>query len=285
MRKARFLPLLIASALCLLTAAPAHSVDAALTAALEAQSDKTKARYGARHPAQTLEFFGIKPGMTVIEALPGRGWYSKILLAALGKDGKLVGADYALDMYPKFNFYDDATLEAKKTWTETWTADAATWAGADGAAVGAFAFGSMQKALEGQADAVVLIRALHNLARFEHDGAYLTSALGEAFRALKSGGILGVVQHIAPEDAADDWANGSNGYLKKSFVIERLKQAGFEFVDERDFNLNVADQPGADDFVWRLPPSLATSKDKPELKAKYLAIGESTRMTLLFKKP
>ena len=199
---------------------------ATLDATLAAQPAETRARYPARHPLETLTFFGIKPGQHVIEALPGSGWYTKILLSVLGSEGRLSGADYAFAMYPKFNFYSDEQIEAKKTWTTTWTAEAQTWRGDAGAAVDAFVFGSMPASLDGQADAVLFIRALHNLARFEHDGGYLTTALAEARRALKSGGIVGVVQHVAPESASDTWADGSNGYLKKSFVIEKLTAAG-----------------------------------------------------------
>jgi len=256
-----------------------------LDSVLAAQPDAKKARYGARHPAETLAFFGIEPGMNVIEAFPGRGWYSAILLPLLGSDGHLTGVDYAFDMYPKFNFYSDAQIEEKKTWTTTWPAEAQSWRGKNGAEVSAFVFGSMPASLNGQVDAVLFIRALHNLARFEHDGGYLTTALAETRRALKPGGIIGVVQHVAAEDADDAWANGSNGYLKKSFVIEQLTAAGFEFVGASDVNLNPADQPTVDDFVWRLPPTLATSGDNPELAERYRAIGESTRMTLLFRKP
>jgi len=82
---------------------------------LAAQPDDVKARYQYRHPDQTLTFFGIEPGMTVVEALPGGGWYTKILLPLLGEEGTLIGADYALDMWPKFGFMNDEQLEAKKT--------------------------------------------------------------------------------------------------------------------------------------------------------------------------
>ena len=83
----------------------------------------------------------------------------------------------------------------------------------------------------------------------------------------------------------DDWADGSKGYLKRQFVIEQIEQAGFEFVAESDMNANDNDQPGTDDFVWRLPPTFATSRDDPDLKAQYEAVGESNRMTLKFRKP
>jgi len=256
----------------------------ALDTALAAQPDDVKARYSARHPAETLKFFGLKPGMTVVEALPGGGWYSKILKSLLGSEGKLIGADYAIDLYPKFNFYDDTYLEAKKTWVDSWTSKAKAWNDGEGASIAAFHFGSMPDNMSDTADAVLLIRALHNLARFENDGAYLSSALAEIKRVLKPGGIIGVVQHMAPDSNSDAWANGSRGYLKKAFVIKTITDAGFELVDESDVNSNSADQPSEEDIVWRLPPSFATSGDNAEMKAKYAAIGESNRMTLLFRK-
>jgi predicted methyltransferase len=252
---------------------------------LAAQPGKVQARYAARHPKETLELFGIKAGMTVVEAFPGGGWYTDILIPLLGADGQLIGADYAFDMYPKFNFYADDYLAAKRTWAKTWTESAVMRSGHNGARIGAFPFGSMTTDVDGKVDAVLLIRALHNLARFENDGGYLSIALKEIYRALKPGGAVGVVQHLAPEDASDEWANGSHGYLKKSFVLEIMKKAGFEFVAESEVNVNPADRPVEGDIVWRLPPALATSKDDAAMHAKFEAIGESTRMTILFRKP
>jgi predicted methyltransferase len=255
-----------------------------LDAVLASQSGKVQSRYTARHPKETLEFFGVRPGMTVIEALPGRGWYSNILMPLLGSQGQLIGADYAFDMYPKFNFYSEDYLAAKSTWGKTWTEGLLRRHGNEHARVGAFAFGSMTDDVAGKVDVVLLIRALHNLARFNDDGGYLTTALKEIHRALKPGGTVGVVQHLAPEGASDEWANGSNGYLKKSFVIQTMTDAGFELVAESEINLNPADQPVESDIVWRLSPTFATSRDNPELHARLESIGESTRMTLLFRK-
>ncbi len=267
-------------------AAPAAAPTASeqLAAVLAAQPAETQARYGARHPQETLDFFGIEPGMTVIEALPGGGWYSKILLPYLGSEGKLIGVDYALDMFPLFGFFSDEDIKAKEVWRETWMADAEGWRSDDSAALDAFVFGSMPEAMAGTVDAVVMVRALHNLARFESQGGFLTAALADAHKALKPGGILAVVQHQASEDSDDGWADGSNGYLKKSRLVDIMSAAGFTLESESDINANPKDQPGAEDFVWRLPPSLVTSRENPELRAEMEAIGESNRMTLLFRK-
>lgn len=254
-----------------------------LATVLAAQPVEVAARYQYRHPQATMDFFGITPGMTVMEALPGGGWYSKILLAYLGEGGHLIGADYALDMYPKFNFYDDDYLEAKKTWVTDWAADAESWG--EDATVSAFVLGSMPDKLSGTADAVLFIRALHNLSSFETDGEYLTTALQDAYRILKPGGIVGVVQHQSGNDMPDDWADGSNGYLKEGFVVSRMQAAGFEFMSGSGINANDKDQPTSEEDVWRLPPTLFDMDDKAELKAAMQAIGESNRMTLKFGKP
>lgn len=256
-----------------------------LAAVLADQPEEVKARYEYRHPQQTLGFFGIAPGMTVVEALPGGGWYTKILLPYLGPEGRLIGVDYAQDMWPLFGFFGEDWLKKKETWAADFTAEASGWSGDNGAQVSAFAFGSLPDSMKGTADAVLFIRALHNLARFDSEGGYLAAALKDAFDVLKPGGIVGVVQHEARQDMPEEWAAGQNGYLKQGFVIARMKEAGFNFLANNDINENPMDQPTVDDNVWRLPPTLATSKDDPELKARMEQIGESNRMTLLFSKP
>lgn len=256
-----------------------------LGAVLDAQPDETKARYQYRHPQETLEFFGIERGMVVMEALPGGGWYSKILLPLIGKDGQLIGADYAPEMYAKFGFFDEEFMKSTETWISDWTADAESWRGDNSAAVSAFVLGSLPDEMAGSADAVLFIRALHNLARFESDGAFLTAALRDAYTILKPGGIVGIVQHRSRDNMSDDWAGGENGYLKQDFVIGQMEAVGFEFVASSDINMNDKDRPTEDEIVWRLPPSFDGSADDPEKRAAVEAIGESNRMTLKFVKP
>lgn len=256
----------------------------ALQAALDAQDDAAKARYNSRNPGETLAFFGIEPGMTVAEALPGGGWYSKILLPYLGPEGKLVGAHYPDDMWPRFGFGDEwaaTRVEASNTWTTT----AAEWGVENGAKLADYKLTEMPEEMAGKLDAVLFIRALHNLNRFNADAGYMDATLAETFKALKPGGIVGVVQHNAPEANSDEWANGSNGYLKKAAVIAMFESAGFELVDSSDVNANPKDVPTEEDFVWRLPPTTAGTEEGTPERAAMEAIGESNRMTLKFIKP
>jgi len=198
-----------------------------LAGILANQPEDVRLRYGARHPQETLEFFGLEPGMTVIEVLPGGGWYTKIISPYLGEDGHLIGVDYSSDMWPEFGGF----------------------------------------------------------ARFNEKGGYLDSALKALNKSLKPGGIVGIVQHAAPAENDDAWADGNNGYLKDIAVIAAMEKAGFEFISASAINENPRDIPSNTDNVWRLAPTLGTSQDNEELRARMEAIGESNRMTLKFIKP
>jgi len=259
---------------------------ARLETVLAAQKPEEQARYQWRHPKETLEFFGIAPGMTVVDTLPGEVWYSGILAAYLGPQGEVIGADYSPEMWKLFGgFVNDEFLAKKATWAADWVRDSANWAPADGATIGAAAYGSIPEEMKGTVDVVMMVRAFHHFNRFEEEGGFRTAALADAMAMLKPGGVVGVVQHRAPESNSDKWAEGDNGYVKQSEIIKAFETAGFEFVGSSEINANPADKPSESDIVWRLPPSLATSRDKPDLKAQMEAIGESDRMTLKFRKP
>lgn len=253
-----------------------------LDAVLAAQSDETKARYQYRHPKETMQFFGVKPGMTVVDSLPGEpGWYAPILLSYLGSDGKLIGADYSMEMWPLFtDFATEEFLKARQSWMGTYAVGAEAVRGEDGAAVGAFVYGSAPEDLAETVDVVLMFRAAHHFNRLEN-GRFFTEALEEIKMMLKPGGVVGVVQHRAAESADDRWANGDNGYVKQSRIISVLESAGFELVETSEINVNPQDQPTQEEYVWRLPPTL----EDEDLRAEMEAIGESDRMTLKFRKP
>jgi predicted methyltransferase len=265
-------------------AAVATSTAAAqLDAVLAAQSEETKARYAARRPKEMLEFFGVVPGMTVVDTLPGDVWYAGLLLDYLGPQGKVIGVDYAPEMWKLFGEYAPDTAESAR-WTTDFVAKMEPKRGSDDAAVAALQFGAVPDAVAGTVDVVLLSRSVHHLMRLEDEGAWMTKALADIGKLLKPGGIVGVEAHRAPEGASDAWASGDQGYVKQSAVIAAFEKAGFELAGSSEMNANPKDQPTEKDFVWRLPPTLATSENDPALRAEMTAIGESDRMTLKFRK-
>lgn len=257
---------------------------AALMAAVDAQPDEVKARYDSRNPVETLTFFGIEPGMTVAEALPGGGWYTKILLPYLGSEGTLIGAHYPDAMWSNFG-WDADRVAARAKATAEWPETAAAWDVENSAKIKSVQLTKMPAEATGQLDAVLFIRALHNIHRFEDEGQYMSETFAETFRVLKPGGVVGVVQHQGPEANTDEWADGSNGYLKRSMLVAEFEAAGFVLEAESDVNANPKDVPTNEGFVWRLPPSLAGTEEGTPERAAMDAIGESNRMTLLFRKP
>lgn len=258
----------------------ASDASAQLQKVLAAQSDEHKARYDARHPQQTIEFFGIEPGMTVVEALPGGGWYSKILAPYLGAEGKLIGANYPDTIWSNFSWAKPDFIQGKLDSTAKFPAEVAAWTPANTPAVESYTFATFPKAMSDSVDAVLYIRALHNLSAFNDKGQFMDDALSETHRILKPGGVVGVVQHRS--DVAG--MTGANGYMNQDTLVAAMAKAGLTLVKSSDVNSNAKDKPAAEDIVWRLPPTYATSGGDAALKQSYADIGESNRMTLLFKK-
>jgi predicted methyltransferase len=256
----------------------------ALSTVLAAQPAEIKDRYAPRRPAETLSFFEVWPGDIVIETLPGGGWYSGILHPYLGESGKLIGAHYPRGLYERFG-WDQERLQGALDRDAGWSKATASKAVAKGGDVESFTLTAMPDRLYGTASKVLFIRSLHNLNRFGKEAAYLDKVLAEAYRALKPGGIAGVVQHRAPEPASDKWADGSNGYLKQSMVIAAFEAAGFNLVEASELNANPNDRPTEADNVWRLPPSLRGVEKNSVKWQEFQNIGESDRMTLKFVKP
>lgn len=268
-------------------AAPAAGeavADTRLAEILAAQPEETKARYGARRPAATLRFCEIKEGDAVIETLPGGGWYSRILFPYLGKNGRLTGANYPLGMFQRFG-WDEARVKTVVERDKGWPKLIATDPVSEGGTIDSFTITEMPNDMDGSADKVLFIRSLHNLSRFDGEAGYLKTALAEAFRSLKPGGIACVVQHQAAEDASDAWADGVNGYLKKSRVVAAFAAAGFKLAEASDMHVNSKDRPTENESVWRLPPNFRGVDENSAQWRAYKDIGESTRMTLKFVKP
>ena len=251
-------------------AAPAASADAKLDTAIAGKwrEPNNVARDKYRHPKKTLEFFGLKPNMTVIEITPGGGWYTEILAPYL-KDS---GTYYAAVVKPKKKEGEDA--QDMDAIHKKFAGDAAEYGNAkfvefDGKAP--------NLGPDNSADMVVTFRNVHNWVM-----ADTAPLMFKAFYSvLKPGGVLGVTDHRAAK-GADLEKIKKTGYLPEDFVIKLATDAGFKLVAKSEMNANPKDTKDYAEGVWTLPPTFAL-KDKDH--AKYAAIGESDRMTLKFVKP
>lgn len=253
-----------------------------LNAVLASRSDEDKVRDDARQPLETLTFFQIKPGMTIAEALPGGGWYTRILANYLGQDGTLYGVNYPDSLWPMLSYASPEWIAERIAATQNFTAKVATFTD-NGITAQGFTFDTVPPEVEGTVDRVLLIRALHNLNRFQQKAGTRSQALAATHAMLKKDGLVGVVQHRAPATASKEWADGNKGYLNEVAVIAMFAEAGFALVAQSEINANPMDQPSGEDSVWRLSPSLRGSNDD-EQREVMVAIGESDRMTLLFRK-
>lgn len=220
-----------------------------------------------RHPAETLEFLGLKPSMTVFEYGPGAGWYTEILAPFLAKRGKLIVtmSDPEGPIDERATYYAERTQRFLDRSPEL--------------------YGNVERLivedepaleLEGTVDMVLVVRGMHGMVNHEALGAWLA----EFHKALKPGGILAVVQHRA-DPGADPVESAKQGYLPEPWVIEQIEAAGFELASSSEINANEKDTRDYPRGVWTLPPSLALGEENRDT---YLAIGESDRMTLKFEK-
>lgn len=227
------------------------------------RSEKNRARDAYRHPKATLQFFGIRPDLKVIEITPGNGWYSEILAPLLQDNGAYVAA-----VKKSGSEAGDGGLRAK------FAADPAHYGKAQ---IVEFDPKAPVFGPPGQADLVLTFRNVHNWAE-----AGDAEAMFKGFyAALRPGGVLGVVDHRAPDGSRMEDVKDS-GYLPTAYVIKLATDAGFKLDGQSEINANPKDTKDYPKGVWTLPPTLTLGEQD---KAKYLAIGESDRMTLRFVKP
>lgn len=228
-------------------------------------------RDASRHPQQTLEFFGLKEDMTVVEIWPGGGWYTSIINPVVQAKGQFYAAGF--HPYEGAPGYYGGSIKrfAEKVASNPLYA---------GIKVTEF---HQTRALEiappGTADMVLTFRNVHNFYMAD-EMTGVEQAFGAFYAALKPGGILGVVDHRLPEHL-NQAENKRSGYMKQSLVIAAAEKAGFELVATSEINANPKDTAQHPRGVWTLPPRLALGEEN---KAKYQAIGESDRMTLKFVK-
>ncbi len=236
-----------------------------------------------RHPVKTLTFFDVQPNMRIAEIWPGRGWYTRILAPWLHANGGELIAVLPFwgeqsrqegDNASKFKRYNDefiAQFQNKALYGEMKISDLSE--------------NSLAISSENSLDAILTFRNIHNWMA----GRYAEKVFHDFYLALKPGGILGVVEHKLPSSKLQD-PFARSGYVQEEYVKRLAKEAGFEFVGRSEINLNPKDDAEHPNGVWTLMP--ARRSPKPGSKeaetfdrAAYDAIGESSRMTLKFRKP
>ncbi len=233
------------------------------------RSVEHKHRDKYRHPQQTLEFFDVKDSMTVVEIWPGEGWYTEILAPLLKDHGKLYVAHFSADADQAY-FKKSLHAFAKKLKKQP-----KVYGKVELTVLQPPKF--LQIAPEASADRVLTFRNVHNW--MKNDQA--ATVFNAMYKALKPGGILGIVEHrnssLKPQDP-----HAVSGYVSEDYVIALGRNAGFEFLGKSNINANSKDGKNYPAGVWTLPPTL---KLKDKNKKRYLAIGESDRMTIKFIKP
>ena len=233
------------------------------------RSDNNKARNQYRHPVETLEFFGVKPESSVVELWPGGGWYAEVLATFLKDKGKYYAASFGVDPNSEYRTNGHNKLIAK------FAADVDVY----GKPIVTVLAPPLQTLIapSNSVDFVLTFRNVHNWTMNEVDKDVFTAA----YQALKPGGVFGVVEHRANEtmNAVED---SKSGYVSEAYVIELAESVGFKLVGRSEVNANPKDTKDYEKGVWTLPPSLRLKEVDQE---KYLAIGESDRMTLKFAKP
>ena len=238
----------------------AHDLKGAV--ASEDRTPKNVVRDVYRHPYETLDFFGIKQDMTVVELSPGGGWYTEIFANYIHYPGTLIAAHFNPDAGGYYK-RGRANFEKKMNSSPMY---------------GRVEIVNIDSTLAepNSVDAVLTFRNLHNWL-----GPLLDTIFSNSYKALKPGGIFGVVEHRADEGTTLEMMKKS-GYVTEKHAIEMAKKHGFELVSTSEVNSNPKDIKNYPKGVWTLPPNL---RMKEEDKEKYLEIGESDRMTLLFRKP
>jgi predicted methyltransferase len=229
-----------------------------------------------RHPKETLAFWGLAPGMTVLEVLPGRGWYTAILAPYLTKSGgRLIAA----------SFDPDTANAAQRQVLAEYLARFADREQFGEITMTAMTATTRELAPPGSVDLAIVARNVHT---FMIEG-YAEKAFADIYRALKPGGALGVEQHRASPAGLQD-PTASDGYVQEAFVKMLAEEAGFQFVGSTDINANGRDTKDHPFGVWTLPPILRSAPlgEPPDPNfdtRRFEQIGESDRMTLRFKKP
>lgn len=264
-----------AAALAKPVATQAKAMKTELAAAVASPlRDKDRARDQYRRPAETLEFFQVTPDMKVGEYAPGGEWYSRLLGLYLGPKGKLVG----LYFDPTSGAFNEKSQQGIRDGAAKYPADVAAASGQPAERFSAMTLEKLPDAEKGTFDRILVMRMMHNLMRWN-----IADREIKAMRELlKPNGMIGIEQHRAKPDAPYSYTDGSKGYLREADVIKFMEVNGFTFVGKSEANANKKDPANWPGGVWTLPPTMGGAKEAD--KARLQAIGETDRMTLLFRK-
>ena len=259
----------------LATSLPAAAAESATLAAVIAAPHRTPefvTRDVWRHPLETLGFFGVKPTDTVVEIWPGGGgWYTEILAPYLRDQGRYVAAIQPVGL-PQT---DDYARRGADRFKAKLAANPAVY---DRTVVSEFRPPERADTVPaGTADVVLTFRNVHNWI----EGGFEAAAFEAFYKMLKPGGTLGVVEHRAKPGTTREQSIDS-GYVTEAYIRALAYSAGFELAGSSPVNNNPNDSKDYPEGVWTLPPVLRL---KDVDRAKYLAIGESDRMTFRFVKP
>jgi len=231
-----------------------------------------------RKPVDALTFWGLKPGMAVLELSPGGGWWTEIL-APYARLSKGTYATTAADLNnPELSQgAKDARAQFEKKFSDQSIYGPITYVNFGPKSQGLGAPNSVDFVLNG--------RNIHNWMA----NGMLDKVMAESFAVLKSGGVLAIEEHRnAPETVQDPKA--PTGYVTEAFVIAAAEKAGFKLAARSDLYANPKDDRDHPFGVWTLPPARRTAPQgqpaNPNFdSAPYDAIGESDRMALRFVKP
>lgn len=236
----------------------------------EQRSAQNKSRDDARHPLETLSFFDVKADSTVIEIWPGKAWYTEILAPYIKQGGgQFIAAGFPRNDGPKWR------QEMMRNYADNLAQQPAYYDQVKFVEIGPPAYWSLGK--ENSVDTVLTFRNVHNWVK----GGYADKMFHAAYQVLKSGGVLGVIDHRAKPDT-DIATMNKSGYVTEQLVIQLAQDAGFQLAGSSEVNANPKDSKNHPKGVWTLPPMLRLGEQD---KDKYQAIGESDRMTLKFVKP
>lgn len=243
-----------------------HALDRVLTGVH--RSAENRARDAYRHPRETLLFFGIRPDMHVVEVWPGGGWYTEVVAPLVRGQGKYYAAQFQPD--PQSSFI----TEALRAYREKLEANPELYGEVEVTSLGP---SGGEIAPEGSVDMVLTFRNIHNwMAR-----DWAPQAFAAMYRALKPGGILGVVEHRGDPGVPQD-PQAKSGYVREDYAIRMIEEAGFKLVAKSEVNANPKDTKDYEQGVWTLPPTYRMGERDRE---KHAEIGESDRFTLKFVKP